>query len=188
MQELKELYISTFNKQPKTIEQLKGAGSNRQYYRFCDADGNSVIGVVGTSVEENEAFIYLSRHFTEKKLPVPEVYAVSNDKLRYLQQDLGSRSLFDAIADGREKGGNYSEEEIALLENTIRQLPRIQVLGAEGLDWNICYPQPSFDKQYVRDWLKANPDSDYLLPEEVVTKTVDKYKEAFALLTGKEFA
>ena len=44
--------------------------------------------------------------------------------------------------------------------------------------------QPSFDKQYVRDWLKANPDSDYLLPDEVVNKTVDKYKEAFALLTG----
>lgn len=48
--------------------------------------------------------------------------------------------------------------------------------------------QPSFDKQFVRDWLKANPDSDYLLPEEVVTKTVDKYKEAFALLTRREFA
>lgn len=47
--------------------------------------------------------------------------------------------------------------------------------------------QPSFDKQFVRDWLKANPDSDYLLPEEVVTKTVDKYKEAFEMLTGKKF-
>lgn len=47
--------------------------------------------------------------------------------------------------------------------------------------------QPSFDKQYVRDWLKANPDSDYLLPDEVVNRTVDKYKEAYALLTGKEF-
>ncbi|MCC8168639.1 MAG: phosphoribosylaminoimidazolesuccinocarboxamide synthase [Clostridiales bacterium] len=47
--------------------------------------------------------------------------------------------------------------------------------------------QPSFDKQYVRDWLKANPDSDYLLPDEVVAKTVDKYKEAYALLTGEEF-
>lgn len=48
--------------------------------------------------------------------------------------------------------------------------------------------QPSYDKQFVRDWLKANPDSDYLLPEEVIAKTIDKYKEAFALLTGKEFA
>lgn len=47
--------------------------------------------------------------------------------------------------------------------------------------------QPSFDKQFVRDWLKANPDSDYLLPEDVVTKTVDKYKEAYELLTGKPF-
>ncbi|MCM1256571.1 MAG: phosphoribosylaminoimidazolesuccinocarboxamide synthase [Roseburia sp.] len=48
--------------------------------------------------------------------------------------------------------------------------------------------QPSFDKQFVRDWLKANPDSGYLLPQEVVAKTVDKYKEAFELLTGKKFA
>jgi len=47
--------------------------------------------------------------------------------------------------------------------------------------------QPSFDKQFVRDWLKANPDNDNLLPDEVVAKTVDKYKEAFALLTGKAF-
>lgn len=47
--------------------------------------------------------------------------------------------------------------------------------------------QPSFDKQFVRDWLKANPDNDLLLPEDVVNKTVDKYKEAYELLTGKEF-
>ena len=48
--------------------------------------------------------------------------------------------------------------------------------------------QPSYDKQFVRDWLKANPDSDYLLPEDVIEKTVDKYKEAYELLTGKKFA
>jgi phosphoribosylaminoimidazole-succinocarboxamide synthase len=47
--------------------------------------------------------------------------------------------------------------------------------------------QPSFDKQFVRDWLKANPDSDYLLPDDVIEKTVNKYKEAFELLTGKKF-
>ena len=47
--------------------------------------------------------------------------------------------------------------------------------------------QPSYDKQFVRDWLKANPDSDYLLPEEVIKKTVDKSKESYELLTGKEF-
>lgn len=47
--------------------------------------------------------------------------------------------------------------------------------------------QPSFDKQYVRDWLKANPDSGYLLPDEIISKTVEKYKEAYLLLTGKPF-
>ena len=48
--------------------------------------------------------------------------------------------------------------------------------------------QPSFDKQFVRDWLKANPDNDLLLPDEVVTMTVDKYKEAYELLTGTPFS
>jgi phosphoribosylaminoimidazole-succinocarboxamide synthase len=47
--------------------------------------------------------------------------------------------------------------------------------------------QPSYDKQFVRDWLKANPDSDYLLPDEIIEKTVDKYKEAYELLTGEKF-
>ncbi|MCI2049214.1 MAG: phosphoribosylaminoimidazolesuccinocarboxamide synthase [Lachnospiraceae bacterium] len=45
--------------------------------------------------------------------------------------------------------------------------------------------QPSFDKQFVRDWLKANPDSDYRLPQEVIDKTIAKYEEAYKLLTGK---
>lgn len=43
--------------------------------------------------------------------------------------------------------------------------------------------QPSFDKQYVRDWLKANPDSDYLLPEDVIEKTILRYREAYDILT-----
>ena len=47
--------------------------------------------------------------------------------------------------------------------------------------------QPSFDKQYVRDWLKANPESDFLLPEEVINKTVEKYVEAYELLSGEKF-
>ena len=48
------------------------------------------------------------------------------------------------------------------------------------------HSQPSFDKQFVRDWLKANPDSDYLLPQDVIDKTIAKYKEAYHLLTGRE--
>ena len=46
--------------------------------------------------------------------------------------------------------------------------------------------QPSFDKQFVRDWLKQNPNSDYCLPQEVIDKTIAKYLEAYHLLTGKD--
>ena len=47
--------------------------------------------------------------------------------------------------------------------------------------------QPSYDKQYVRDWLKANPDSNYLLPQDVIDKTIEKYKEAYEKITGETF-
>ncbi len=47
--------------------------------------------------------------------------------------------------------------------------------------------QPAYDKQFVRDWLKANPDSDYKLPQDVIDKTIGKYQEAYEVLTGKKF-
>lgn len=47
--------------------------------------------------------------------------------------------------------------------------------------------QPSFDKQFVRDWLKEHPDSDYLLPQEIIDRTIAKYKEAYKMLTGIDF-
>ena len=50
------------------------------------------------------------------------------------------------------------------------------------------HSQPSFDKQFVRDWLKANPESDYNLPQDVIDKTIAKYKEAYKLLTGEEIS
>ncbi len=46
--------------------------------------------------------------------------------------------------------------------------------------------QSSFDKQFVRNWLKANPDNNATLPQEVVDKTIALYKEAYTMLTGKE--
>ncbi len=48
------------------------------------------------------------------------------------------------------------------------------------------HSQPSFDKQFVRDYLKANPECDYNLPQDVIDKTIEKYLECYRLLTGKE--
>ncbi|MBO1364332.1 phosphotransferase [Prevotella sp. A2931] len=149
MQKLLDLYKSWTGQEPSQVEKLPGSGSNRIYFRFTAADGSSLIGVKGTSRDENHAFIYLDCHFSARKLPVPQVLTVSDDELYYLQTDLGRRSLFDAIKGGREAGGRYNQKEKELLKRTIVALPEIQIRGARGLDWSNCYPQPEFDTDSV---------------------------------------
>lgn len=149
IKELTELYRLWSGTMPVIVEKMPGAGSNRVYVRLGKEKGQTVIGCAGTSREENHAFITLARHFKSKSLPVPEVLAVSDDELFYLQQDLGNTSLFDALSKGREAGGQYDEKEQNLLKQVMRLLPRIQFEGAEGLDFSVCYPQPEFDETNV---------------------------------------
>lgn len=149
MQKLLELYKQWHGEDVAHVERLAGAGSNREYFRMVDAGGRSVIGVIGTSRDEDHAFVYLANHFTKRRLPVPKVLAVGDDELRYLQTDLGSTSLFDALAGGREAGGRYTVKEKQLLVKTIRELPNIQIRGARELDFSNCYPQPEFDEDSV---------------------------------------
>ena len=149
MQELLQLYQQWSGAEPHDVAKLPGAGSNREYYRLTDREGHSVVGCIGTSRDENHAFVYLCQHFTKRQLPVPKILAVSSDELRYLQTDLGSISLFDAIRGGREAGGRYTLKEQELLKRTIRELPNIQLRGARGLDFSNCYPQPAFDTDSV---------------------------------------
>ena len=99
---LQEMYLSLAGEPPQQMTALPGAGSNRRYYRL--EGKRRMVGVRGTSAEENRAFVYMARHFRSAGLPVPEVYAVSDDGLCYLQEDLGDTLLFDAIRPGRESG------------------------------------------------------------------------------------
>ena len=149
MQRLLQLYREWSGAEPAQVEQLTAGGSNREYFRMRAQDGSTVIGCVGTSRDENHAFVYLARHFTKRQLPVPKILAVSDDELRYLQTDLGTVSLFDAIRGGREAGGRYTLKEQELLKRTIRELPNIQLRGARELDFENCYPQPAFDTDGV---------------------------------------
>lgn len=149
MQKLIELYKQYYGHAPIRIEKIPGAGSNRLYYRFFDELNCTTIGVIGTSREENHAFVYLSQHFVRRQLPVPRVIIVANDEQRYLQEDLGTVSLFDYLHGGREAGGRYNQQEQRLLTKVIRELPNIQIRGARGLEWQNCYPQPAFDVDSV---------------------------------------
>lgn len=57
-------------------------------------------------------------------------------------------------------------------------------------DYEVGRSQKSFDKQYLRDWIKSsgyNPESGTPIPEDVIETTVNKYKDAFELITGKKF-
>ena len=118
MDKLIELYTEWAGAEPAGVEKLPVQGSNRAYYRLTDADGMSVVGCVGTSRDENHAFIYLARHFAKRRIPVPKLLAVSGDD---------------------------NQREKRLLVSVIRELPNIQLRGARGLDWSNCYPQPEFD-------------------------------------------
>lgn len=149
MDALRNLYKAYKGEEAASIEPITCSGSNRQYYRLTAADGTTLIGVVGTSRDENHSFCYLSSHFTQRQLPVPQVLKVSEDGLRYLQTDLGSTSLFDALKAGREAGGRYTQHERELLRRTIAQLPNLQMRGARGLDFSQCYPQAEMDKTNV---------------------------------------
>ena len=148
MEGLKDLYRAHFGVDPAEVTELQASGSHRRYYRMTGPGMASVMGVVGTSLEENRAFLTLDRHFAGKGIPVPEILSVSGDGMRYLQEDLGSTLLFDAIAPGRENG-HYSPQERALLCKVIARLPDIQFACRDGFDWQVCYPEPAFDRRMV---------------------------------------
>ena len=146
MNRLNGLYETLFNCPPETCRQLTGSASNRRYCRLSSRAG-SCIGVIGTDVRENNAFVALARHFRSKGINVPEVYAVSDDMTSYLQQDLGDSVLFDMY--GKAAGSGDMQEVESLLCRTMAALPKIQYEGAEGLDFSVCYPQPSFDERML---------------------------------------
>ena len=52
--------------------------------------------------------------------------------------------------------------------------------------YEVGHGEPSYDKQFARDWLKANPHDDWTLPQDVVDKTISIYLEGYEKLTGRK--
>ena len=145
-EELKKLYCTYTGHEPEAIEELPSSGSNRRYFRLTGTP--TLIGVSGTSLEENQAFLYMADHFRKKGLPVPQVVAKSDNDAFYLQEDLGDTLLFNAIEKGR-KTSVFDEEEKQLLRKTMRLLPAVQFSGADGMDFSYCYPQSEFNSRSI---------------------------------------
>lgn len=143
---LKELYQKYTGHEPAQVLEMPASGSNRRYFRL--AGDPSLIGVIGELYEENRAFLYMDKHFAAKGLPVPKVLIQSDDSMAYLQEDLGDTILYNAIEKGR-KTRVFSEEEKQLLAKTLRKLVRFQFVGADGMDFNYCYPAAQFDSRSI---------------------------------------
>ncbi len=152
MKELEKLFEEYTRQKPENIYELPSSGSNRRYFRITGS-GMSLIGAKGLDVDENIAFMEIAKHFRLKGLPVPQVLCASEDKMFYLQEDLGDITLFNTIQQGRETS-HFSPDEIALLKKTIATLPKLQFEGGKGLDYNVCFPQPEFDERNA--WFDCN--------------------------------
>lgn len=143
---LKQLYAQHVGSECNEIVELPGSGSNRRYFRLVGK--KTIIGVIGEVKEENEAFLYMARHFKSKGLQVPEVYLESDDHMAYIQEDLGDSILFNEIEKAR-KTRVFGEEEKKIIAKTLRQLCEFQFAGADGFDFNQCYPAAEFNRRSI---------------------------------------
>lgn len=143
-------YLTGHN--PQCIVPLAGAGSNRRYFRVM-GEKESLIAVIGTNKEENEAFLALAQIFKQGNLPVPEVLFVSDDRMVYLQEDCGDESLYSLMLQHRQNDGTLDAEALDALRATIKMLPRFQFLplvdkNASNLFLH-CYPQQEMDRTSI---------------------------------------
>ena len=139
METISKLYRQCFGAEPRSISPIEGAGSDRKYFRVAGVE--DCIATVGQSVRENNAFIYLADYFAARCLPVPRVLAVSDDRLTYLQTDVGSTALYDLI----ERLGPDSPELMPMLEKAVRELARFSYCIDAEFDSSMCYPRPAMD-------------------------------------------
>ena len=147
MQQLQRLFEQWAGEACSECLALGSSGSNRRYYRLS-SPSHRCIGTVGDDLRENDAFLAYSRHFLAKGIAVPQIYAVSDDRMRYLQQDLGDQSLYGLLLDKRRQGGGFDAQMLALYRQALSDLAAIQQAGAD-LDFSVAYPRPAFDRQSI---------------------------------------
>ncbi|HOE04127.1 MAG TPA: RNase adapter RapZ [Bacteroidales bacterium] len=143
-----ELFREYFGQQPEQVIPLRQSGSNRRYYRLR-AGSISAIGTHGNDLNENRAFVYLTRKMRTISILVPELYAVSHDETCYLQQDIGDTALFTLITRTHEAGEPYNAEIDLYLRKAIEQLVRLQRDLPGVIDFAKCYPYQYFGRESV---------------------------------------
>jgi len=149
MDVLKRLFEQHYRLPAEGARPLQGqlGGSGRAIVRLTGG-GFSAIGIVHSVREENLAFLEFSRHFRRHGLPVPEIYAEDLSAGAYLEEDLGDTTLFEFLGLHR-TGEAIAPEVMEAYRNVVAVLPRFQVEAGRDLNYKVCYPRSSFDRQSI---------------------------------------
>ena len=127
--------------------QTQLGGSGRRIIRLAN-ERHSAIGILYNVYEENLAFLEFSRHFRKHGLPVPEIYGEALDRGAYLEEDLGDTTLFEFLSRNR-AGGNIAPQVVEAYRKIVVVLPRFQIEAGIDLNYKVCYPRDSFDRQSI---------------------------------------
>jgi aminoglycoside/choline kinase family phosphotransferase len=149
MDVLQTLFAQHFHTPPGQVKPLQGqlGGSGRAIVRLS-AGATNAIGILYPVREENVAFLEFSRHFRRHGLPVPEIYAEYLAQGAYLEEDLGDTTLYDLLSAHR-SGDTIAPEVVEAYRKVVSILPRFQVEAARDLNYKVCYPRASFDRQSI---------------------------------------
>src|SRR2546427_1368819 len=149
MDVLKKLFEQHFHSPVGRVQPLQGqlGGSGRNIIRLA-SDKLSAMGILYDVREENVAFLEFSRHFRLHGLPVPEIYAEDLSHGAYLEEDLGDTSLFESLSKNR-AGETIAPQAVEAYRKVVAVLPRFQVEVGRDLNYKVCYPRASFDRQSI---------------------------------------
>jgi aminoglycoside/choline kinase family phosphotransferase len=149
MDVLKRLFEQHFRMPAEQVQPLQGqlGGSGRTIVRLA-AGKLSAIGILYSVLEENVAFLEFSKHFYRRGLPVPVIYAEDLSQGAYLEEDLGDTTLFEFLGANRD-GESIAPPAIEAYRKVVAALPRFQVEAGRDLNYKVCYPRASFDRQSI---------------------------------------
>jgi aminoglycoside/choline kinase family phosphotransferase len=149
MDVLKQLFEQHFHMPAERVQPLQGqlGGSGRTIVRLAGG-GFTAIGILYSVREENVAFLEFSRHFRRHGLPVPEIYAQDLSQDAYLEEDLGHTTLFEFLGANRD-GDAIAPPAVEAYRKVVAALPRFQIEAGRDLNYKVCYPRSSFDRQSI---------------------------------------
>ena len=140
------LYKTLFGEEPVEISPLNAHASNRRMFRLV-GPGRSVIGIVNPNRFENRAFLEFSAHFKSVGLPVPTIFGADLDAGIYLEEDLGSQTLYDVLSAARSDADPFPAAIEQLYVEAVSFLPRFQIVAGAALNYDSCHPRKVYDRE-----------------------------------------